>query len=86
MTMKPSAYWRRQVFATFQDDVPGVRTRDLIGVENLMWASDYPHGDATWPHSREALARNFAGVPEEERDRMIGGNMARAYQLRVAAA
>ena len=53
------------MYATFQDDVPGVRCRDLIGVDKMMWGSDYPHFDSTFPKSREAIARNFAGVPEE---------------------
>ena len=57
------------MYATFQDDVPGVRCRDLIGVDKMMWGSDYPHFDSTFPKSREAIARNFAGVPEEEQSR-----------------
>ena len=56
----------RQVYATFQDDVPGIRCRDLIGVDRLMWGSDYPHFDSTFPKSREAIERNFEGVPEDE--------------------
>jgi predicted TIM-barrel fold metal-dependent hydrolase len=54
------------VYATFQDDVPGVRCRDLIGVDKMTWGSDYPHFDSTFPKSREAIARNFTGVPEDE--------------------
>jgi predicted TIM-barrel fold metal-dependent hydrolase len=74
-------YWRRQVYATFQDDVPGVRCRDLIGVDKLMWGSDYPHFDSTFPKSREAIARNFAGVPEDEQALILGGNMVQVYNL-----
>jgi predicted TIM-barrel fold metal-dependent hydrolase len=81
MKMNAAEYWKRQVHATFQDDVPGVRCRDLIGVENLMWGSDYPHFDSTWPHSRAAIARNFAGVPEGEAALILGGNMRRVYGL-----
>ena len=73
--------WRRQVYATFQDDVPGIRCRDLIGVDRLMWGSDYPHFDSTFPKSREAIERNFAGVPEEERRLILGENMIRVYNL-----
>ncbi|HEX8969126.1 MAG TPA: amidohydrolase family protein, partial [Chloroflexota bacterium] len=43
---KPSDYWHRQFTATFEDDPIGIRTRDFIGVDNLMWGSDYPHGDS----------------------------------------
>jgi predicted TIM-barrel fold metal-dependent hydrolase len=81
MKMNAADYWRRQVYATFQDDVPGVRTRDLIGVDRLMWGSDYPHFDSTFPHSREQIAKNFDGVPEEEKRLILGENMVRVYNL-----
>jgi predicted TIM-barrel fold metal-dependent hydrolase len=73
--------WRRQVYATFQDDVPGIRCRDLIGVDRLMWGSDYPHFDSTFPKSREAIERNFEGVPDAERRLILGENMVRVYNL-----
>jgi uncharacterized protein len=73
--------WKRQVYATFQDDVPGIRCRDLIGVDRLMWGSDYPHFDSTFPKSREAIERNFEGVPEAERRQILGENMVRVYNL-----
>jgi len=81
MKLNAADYWRRQVYATFQDDEPGVRCRDMIGVDKLMWGSDYPHFDSTFPKSREAIARNFAGVPEEEQQMILGGNMVRLYKL-----
>jgi predicted TIM-barrel fold metal-dependent hydrolase len=81
MKMQAGDYWRRQVFATFQDDEPGVRCRDMIGVTQLMWGSDYPHFDSTFPKSREAIERNFAGVPDDERELILGGNMVRVYGL-----
>jgi predicted TIM-barrel fold metal-dependent hydrolase len=77
----PSFYFRRQISATFQEDPIGVRTRDAIGVDNLMWASDFPHSDSTWPHSRDVVARDFAGVPEEERRAITWGNCAKLYAL-----
>jgi uncharacterized protein len=84
MKMSAGDYWRRQVYATFQDDVPGVRCRDMIGVTQLMWGSDYPHFDSTFPKSREAIDRNFDGVPEEEMELILGGNMIRVYNLQDA--
>jgi uncharacterized protein len=74
-------YWREQVYATFQDDVPGIRCRDMIGVDRLMWGSDYPHFDSTFPKSREAIQRNFEGVPEAEQERILGQNMIEVYNL-----
>jgi uncharacterized protein len=81
MKMQAGDYWRRQVFATFQDDEPGVRCRDMMGLTQLMWGSDYPHFDSTFPKSREAIERNFAGVPDDERELILGGNMVRVYGL-----
>jgi predicted TIM-barrel fold metal-dependent hydrolase len=81
MKLNAADYWKRQVYATFQDDVPGVRCRDLIGVDKLMWGSDYPHFDSTWPKSQEAIARNFEGVPEDEMELILGGNMIQVYNL-----
>jgi predicted TIM-barrel fold metal-dependent hydrolase len=77
----PSHYFRRQVAATFQDDRVGVVARHFIGVKNLMWASDFPHSDSTWPHSREVIERDFEGVPDDERRMMIADNAAALYRL-----
>lgn len=81
MKRPATEYWRRQVYSTWQDDVPAVRTRDLVGVETLMWASDYPHGDSTWPNSQDVIAENFAGIPEAEKRAMLRDNMIRVYNL-----
>ena len=51
LTMKPSDYWRRQCKATFQFDRIGTKLIDDMGVETLMWGSDYPHTDGVWPES-----------------------------------
>jgi predicted TIM-barrel fold metal-dependent hydrolase len=75
----PSYYFRRQVAATFQDDRVGVVTRHFIGVKNLMWGSDFPLSDSTWPNSMEVIARDFEGVPEDERHLMTSDNVAALY-------
>ena len=77
----PSFYWRRQMMATFEEDTYGVSQRHRLGVENLMWATDYPHPDSTWPHSQQVLETHFRDVPQEEARLMIGGNAARLYGL-----
>jgi len=75
----PSAYFKRQFWATFEDDPAGIRTRDLIGADRLMWGADYPHTEGVWPHSREQIAKDFAGVPEGEVYQIVVGNAARLY-------
>jgi predicted TIM-barrel fold metal-dependent hydrolase len=77
----PSFYFHRQVFGTFIDDVVGVRNRDIIGVDNIMWSSDYPHINSSWPNSREYIEKHFGDVPEAERAKMVGGNAAHVYGL-----
>jgi predicted TIM-barrel fold metal-dependent hydrolase len=77
----PSYYFRRQVRATFQDDRVGILTREMIGADNLMWASDFPHSDSTWPHSREVIERDFAGVPASERRKIVADNASSLYRL-----
>jgi predicted TIM-barrel fold metal-dependent hydrolase len=77
----PSSYFRRQVSATFQEDPIGIRTRDAIGVGSLMWASDFPHSDSTWPRSRAVIERDFADVPEPETRRIVAENCARLYGI-----
>lgn len=54
--MLPSEIFARQVFTTREDEGVGVELIPRIGVDNVMWASDDPHGDSTWPNPRRALA------------------------------
>ena len=58
-----------------------MRLLDLIGVENLMWATDYPHPDSTWPRSQEVLHEHFKDVPADEVEMIAAGNVTRIYNL-----
>ncbi len=79
---KPSDYFRRNFHATFQqDEETGLLARHITGVETLMWASDYPHTDSTWPHSRKVVDELFANIPGDERTQITSGNAARLYGL-----
>jgi len=62
LKMKPSDYWKRQCKATFQFDKIGVKLIDDLGVETLMWGSDYPHTDGVWPESSKFIAEQFVEV------------------------
>ena len=63
--MKPSDYWRRQCKATFQFDRIGAKLIDELGVETLMWGSDYPHTDGVWPESSKYITEQFSHVSAE---------------------
>jgi predicted TIM-barrel fold metal-dependent hydrolase len=78
----PSAYFRRNCFATFQDDPAGLRVveaYDLTG--NFLWANDYPHHEGSWPHSAEAIERNMGDLSDESRAKILGLNAARLFGL-----
>jgi predicted TIM-barrel fold metal-dependent hydrolase len=77
----PSFYLRRQVLATFIDDPVGVRERHAFGVDNIMWSSDYPHGESTFPESRRFVERAFAGVPADETRKIVSENARRLYGI-----
>jgi len=77
----PSEYFRRQLYATFIDDPFGIAHRDDIGVENLLWSSDFPHSATFWPHSREKIARDFHGVDATDKQKILAGNAAQLYRF-----
>ena len=68
----------------FQQDRSGVEMRHHVGVDHLMWASDFPHQESDWPNSDRVIAVNFAGVPEDEVYMMTVGNAAAFYQVDAA--
>ena len=79
--MLPSDYFHRNVFLGFQEDAVGIRLRDIIGVDSLMWGGDYPHPESTFPKSQEILEHILVDCTEEEKAKITGGNAARVYNL-----
>ncbi len=77
----PSVYFKQQFWATFEDDRPGVVTRHLLNPDHLMWGSDYPHSEGTFPHSKERIEQDFADIPEAETRRLVRDNAAEFYGL-----
>jgi len=82
--MRPSDFFHRNVVLSFQEDAIGIRLRDVIGVDNMMWGSDYPHSESTFPRSRKILEEILAGVPDDEGVKIAGANTARVYRFDVA--
>jgi len=81
LRLKPSEYFHRNMAVTFMDDLVGLGMRDLIGVENILWSTDFPHPATTWPHSQEIVARQFADIPDTERELICNENARRIYAL-----
>jgi predicted TIM-barrel fold metal-dependent hydrolase len=77
----PSFYWYRNNAASFIIDRTGVEVRNRVGVENMMWSSDYPHHGNDWPYSRKTIEEMMGGIPEEQRALITGGNAARIWNL-----
>ena len=78
----PSEYIREQCYWGCQLNPVGVRMRHEIGVNWLTWATDFPHQGTEWPNTRSrVIARNFAGVPEEETNRMVFENVCEFFGL-----
>jgi predicted TIM-barrel fold metal-dependent hydrolase len=81
LTMKPSEYWRRQCKATFQFDRIGTKLIDDMGVETVMWASDYPHTDGVWPESSKYIEEQFGHLPKDVVHKITCENVGRLYGL-----
>ena len=79
LELLPSEFFRRQGHVTFGDDPVALRLLDFTGADGLLWGSDYPHDEGTFPHSREVIARTFQGVSEEDTRKIVGDNAARLY-------
>ncbi|HLI62778.1 MAG TPA: amidohydrolase family protein [Terriglobales bacterium] len=77
----PSFYLKRQFYFTFEDDRAGLLTRHLLNIDHVMWGSDYPHTEGTFPASREHVARDFADIPAQEVRKMVADNAARLYGI-----
>ena len=83
LSVTPREIIQRQVAASFQYDRACIMSRSVTGHQALMWGSDYPHHEGTFPKSRDVLAALFEGIEisEQEKADIIGGNAARLFRL-----
>lgn len=79
--VRPSELFKDHVYGCFISDNAGVFARHLIGVENIMFESDYPHSDSQWPHTRKVLEEVMADVPDHEVRLMVEDNARRLYNF-----
>ncbi len=79
LKMKPSDYWHRQCRATYQSDQIGLRLLDILGEDNIMWGSDFPHPDGVWPDSQAFIEKELGHLPDATRHKIVCGNAARLY-------
>jgi predicted TIM-barrel fold metal-dependent hydrolase len=83
LTRRPSEWFWGNVYTTFQDDWVAFRLADMMNVERLMWANDFPHSDATWPDSQKLLAEHASHLDDHARGRILHDNVAELYGLTV---
>jgi predicted TIM-barrel fold metal-dependent hydrolase len=83
--LRPTELFRRQVFVTFEEDRLGIGLIPRIGADNVMWASDYPHPDSTFPHSRREVEETFRDVDPAVTRKVVAENCARLYGLGVSS-
>lgn len=84
LSLTPSEYFERQVYATFVSD--NVGTSQFArgwGIRNCMWSNDFPHGNTSWPNSRRIIARDLPGLSDRDRARVVRENVAELYRLSV---
>lgn len=77
----PSFYWHRNLAATFITDRVGIATRHTVGVDNMMWSSDYPHHGNDWPYSRKVIDEMMGHIDQDEQRRIVGANAVRLFSL-----
>lgn len=77
----PSEYIKQHIYWGFLDDPIGVEMRHHIGVDRLIWATDFPHQESDWPISNVVLDRVFAGVPEDQKRKMVVDNVVEFFHL-----
>ena len=81
LSRKPSEYLRDHFLWGFMRNPVGVRMRHEIGVENIMWSSDFPHSECDWPHSIDVIEEAMVGVPDDERYKIVAGNAVDFFRL-----
>ena len=81
LTEKPSFYMDQNVYGSFINDRLGIVCRNEPGGRNIMWSSDYPHSETTFPNSRDVIARDFVGVPEQDVRQIVSERARRLYSV-----
>ncbi|MYE85603.1 MAG: amidohydrolase [Gammaproteobacteria bacterium] len=80
LDLLPSEYFKRQGFASFQEDPAGLALAREFGlVDNFLWASDFPHQEGSWPYSPQAIERQMGHLSDAERAKILGLNAAKLF-------
>ena len=81
MTMLPSEYFHRNIYATFFNDYVGGQLLSWWGQDNCMWSTDYPHPNSPWPNSRRVLSENLGHLSAETIHKLVNTNVRKLYPI-----
>jgi predicted TIM-barrel fold metal-dependent hydrolase len=80
--LKPSEYFHRQGYTTYQQDQFLEPIIPIVGEDNILWGADYPHPDCVWPDSRAHIEKNLSALPERVRRKITRDNVMTLYGLK----
>ena len=83
LAIPPSELFKRQIYASFQDDPIAIALLPFMGEGHVMWASDYPHPDSTWPFSQQKIEDQMADLSPRMRKSLLHDNAVALYGLEV---
>jgi uncharacterized protein len=81
----PSEYIREHFWWGFMRNPFGVRARHEVGIDRMMWSTDFPHAETDWPETQRVIDEMFVGVPDAERHQILAGNVIEYFHLDAAA-
>jgi predicted TIM-barrel fold metal-dependent hydrolase len=77
--LKPSELFTRNMYGAFVDDTVGLELRYRVGVDRILWESDFPHVESLWPQSQDVIKRVAEILPDDELEKVTNGNARRLY-------
>jgi predicted TIM-barrel fold metal-dependent hydrolase len=80
-SLKPSEYWRRQGYTTFQHETTLADVAHLVGEDTIIWGSDYPHPDGIWPDSLKVIEADLGRLDARMRRKITCENAGKLYGL-----
>jgi predicted TIM-barrel fold metal-dependent hydrolase len=81
--LMPSELFRRQCYLVGWYDRASLRVRRYVGVDNILWSSQFPLATSTWPDTQQALNKSFDGVDESDRNKILWENAAKLYKIEM---
>jgi len=77
----PSELFRQSIYANFISDRAGIACREMIGVDNIMLGTDYPHTDSSWPDTQQVIKEQMSDISDEDRYKICAGNAIKVFNL-----